>query len=82
MQQLSLDPRASDRLRDSLVAAIDKYQPAVLLTSVQLRRHIRALIADRHFDVPVLSYNELIPTLKLEVLYQVVPNESAQLSSV
>ena len=82
VQQLSLDPRASDRLRDSLVAAIDKYQPAVLLTSVQLRRHIRALIADRHFDVPVLSYNELIPTLKLEVLYQVVPNESAQLSSV
>ena len=60
----------------------DRYQPAVLLTSVQLRRHIRALIADRHFDVPVLSYNELIPTLKLEVLYQVVPTESAQLSSV
>lgn len=82
VQQLSLDPRVSERLRESLVGAIDKYEPSVLLTSVQLRRHIRSLIAERCFDVPVLSYNELVPTLKLDVLYQVVPSESVQLSSV
>ncbi len=82
VQQLSLDPRLADQLRESLVSAIETYQPAVMLTSVQLRRHIRALIAQRCFDVPVLSYNELIPSLKLDVLYQVVPNESVRLSSV
>ncbi|MFK7994292.1 MAG: FHIPEP family type III secretion protein [Granulosicoccus sp.] len=82
VQQLSLDPRLSERLRNSLVDAIEQFEPAVLLTSVQLRRHIRALIAERCFDVPVLSYNELIPTLKLDVVYQVVPGESVQLSSV
>jgi type III secretion protein V len=81
-QQLSLDPRMQEQLRESLVAAIETHQPAVLLTSVQLRRHIRALIADRCFDVPVLSYNELIPSLKLEVLHQLAPNESVQLASV
>lgn len=82
IQQLSLDPRMQEQLRESLVAAIETHQPAVLLTSVQLRRHIRALIADRCFDVPVLSYNELIPSLKLEVLHQLAPNESVQLASV
>lgn len=82
VQQLSLEPRMSERLRESLVNAIETHQPAVLLTSVQLRRHIRALISERCFDVPVLSYNELIPTLKLDVVHQVVPNESVQLSSV
>ncbi|ASJ70497.1 flagellar biosynthesis protein FlhA [Granulosicoccus antarcticus] len=82
VQQLSLDPRLQDKLRESLVAAIEKHNPAVLLTSVQLRRHIRALIAERCFNVPVLSYNELIPSLKLEVLHQVVPNETVQLASV
>lgn len=82
VQQLSLDPRMMERLRESLITAIEQYEPAVLLTSVQLRRHIRSIIAERCFDVPVLSYNELTPTLKLDVVYQVVPNESVQLSSV
>jgi len=82
VQQLSLDPRVVDRLRTSLVEAINEYQPSALLTSVQLRRHIRVLIAEACFDVPVLSYNELIPTMKLEVVHQISPNESVQLSSV
>lgn len=82
VQQLSLDPRMSERLRNSLTESIEKYEPAVVLTSVQLRRHIRVLISDRCFDVPVLSYNELIPTLKLDVVHQVVPGDSVQLSSV
>ena len=82
VQQLSLDPRMLERLRSSLVEAIQTHQPTALLTSVQLRRHIRALIAESYFDVPVLSYNELIPTLKLDVVHQISPNESVQLTSV
>ena len=82
VQQLSLDPRMADKLRESLIGAVETYQPTVLLTSVQLRRHIRAMIAPHRFDVPVLSYNELLSTVKLDVLHQVVPNESVKLSSV
>ena len=82
IQQLSLDPRMADRLRESLLEAIKKHQPAVILTSVQLRRHIRSMIAADSFDVPVLSYNELLPAVKLNVLHQVEPNESVKLSSV
>lgn len=82
VQQLSLDPRLSERLQRSLFDAIDQHQPAAVLTSVQLRRHIRGIIASRNFDLPVLSYNELITTLQLDVLHQVSLGESAQLSRV
>lgn len=82
VQQLSLDPRMSERLRNSLIESIEKHKPAALLTSVQLRRHIRTLISEHCFDIPVLSYNELIPTLKLDVVHQIVPGEAVQLSSV
>lgn len=82
VQQLSLDPTMTERLRSSLVEAIELNAPTALLTSVQLRRHIRALIADHFFDVPVLSYNELVPTLRLDVVHQVVATEPAQLASV
>jgi len=82
VQQLSLDSRTSEQLRESLVNAIEMHKPAAIITSVQLRRHIRALTVARCFDIPVLSYNELIPTLKLEVVHQVMANESVQLASV
>jgi len=82
VQQLSLDPRMSDRLQRALFEAIETHKPDALLTSVQLRRHIRAMIASQYFDTPVLSYNELVMTLQLEVLHQVVLGESTQLSSV
>lgn len=81
VQQLSLDPATAERLRKMLIDDIDNYKPAVLLTSVQLRRHVRSLIADACFDIPVLSYNELIPTLKLEVLHQVPPIDPVKLAS-
>ncbi len=71
VQQLSLDPQAANRIRSGIVEVIDKYEPAVLLTSVQLRRHVRGLLARERFDTPVLSYNELVPTLDLNVLHQV-----------
>lgn len=85
VQQLSLDPRMANQLKLSMFDAIETHEPAALLTSVQLRRHVRALIVGEHFDMPVLSYNELIPTLKLEVLHQVEQvrsGESVQLASV
>ncbi|MBX2836704.1 MAG: flagellar biosynthesis protein FlhA [Gammaproteobacteria bacterium] len=82
VQQLVLDPHAANRLRAGIVKALDEHKPTALLTSVQLRRHVRQLIVRERFDIPVLSYNELIPNLDLTVLHQVVPDELVQLASV
>jgi type III secretion protein V len=38
-----------------------------IVTTVDLRRHVRKLIELDCFDVPVLSYHELMPALKLDV---------------
>jgi len=82
VQQFTMDPLAARRLRETLKSAIDEYHPAALLTSVQLRRHIRALLVKDRFETPVLSYNELIADLDLDVVHQVLPDELAQLASV
>lgn len=82
IQQFTMDPPSTKRLRSSIISSIDQYQPTVLLTSVQLRRHIRALIERDRFSVPVLSYNELIPTIELDLKHQLVAEEFVQLSSV
>lgn len=82
IQQFTIDPHAAKRLRETLIDAIDKHQPAAVLTSVQLRRHIRSLLAKDRFDTPVLSYNELVASLDLDVVHQVMPDELVQLASV
>ena len=78
VQQLSLDPRLADRLRHALLSAIEEHGPVALLTNVQLRRHVRAMIVRDRFDVPVLSYNELVATLDLDVVHQVVVGNRRQ----
>jgi len=82
IQQFTLDPHSVKRLRDSILASIEQYQPDALLTSVQLRRHIRGLISRERFTVPVLSYNELVPTIELDLAHQLVVDEFVQLTSV
>ena len=81
MQQLVLDPHVAAQVRKHIVDAIEQYKPDALLTSVQLRRHVRALIARECFDTPVLSYNELLPSLQLDVLHQVTSDASPQLAT-
>ena len=82
VQQFTIDPHAAKRLRETLTKAIDTHRPSAILTSVQLRRHIRSLLAKDRFEVPVLSYNELIADLDLDVVHQVLPDELVQLASV
>ena len=82
MQQLVLDPHRATQIRQHIVATIQEYKPDALLTSVQLRRHVRALIARECFDTPVLSYNELLASLQLDVLHQVTADVSPQLATV
>jgi len=82
MTQLSLDPDTVLELRRRVRAAVNGFQPSAVVTSVQLRRHVRGLLSAQLFDLPVLSFNELAPTLDLDVVHQVEPIESVPLASV
>jgi type III secretion protein V len=70
-QQLALDPNQARAVIDALVHAIRAHQPAALVTAVDVRRHVRKLIDSDCFDTPVLSYHELMPTLRLHALGRV-----------
>jgi type III secretion protein V len=71
VQQLALDPAVAQALIGALVAAVRRYRPAAVVTAVDLRRHVRKLIEHECFDTPVLSYHELVPTLRLEAVARV-----------
>jgi type III secretion protein V len=71
VQQLALDPQVSRALMDTLAAAVFRHQPAALVTAVDIRRHVRKLIEAECFDTPVLSFHELMPTLRLEPLSRI-----------
>ncbi len=70
-QQLALDPNQARAVIDALVHGIRSHQPAALVTAVDVRRHVRKLIDTDCFDTPVLSYHELMPTLRLHALGRV-----------
>ncbi|MFN7725970.1 MAG: FHIPEP family type III secretion protein [Rubrivivax sp.] len=77
VQQLALDPARSRALSQALAQAVQRLQPAAVVTAVDIRRHVRKLLEADCFDTPVLSYHELVPTLRLEPLGQVgLPDEA------
>ena len=82
VQQLSLDPATLARVRDALAAAVATHAPAAVLASAPLRRQVRALVAPTHPGTAVLSYNELLPELRLDVVEQVALDDGVQLTAV
>ena len=71
VHQLALDPQAAQAIVQGFVQAIAQHGPDAIVTPVDLRRHVRKLVEADAFDTPVLSYQELVPTLKLELLAHV-----------
>jgi type III secretion protein V len=69
--QISMDPLEMERIISSIVSLVEKHQPAAIVTAVQIRRHVRKMIEPQCFDVPVLSHNELMPTVRLNILDRV-----------
>ena len=75
VQQLALDPQQAGAVMDGLAAAVGAHAPAAVVTAVDIRRHVRKLIETECFDTAVLSFHELVPTLRLDVAARVgVPN--------
>ncbi len=81
VQQLALDPQVSRAVMDTLAAAVRRHQPAAVITAVDIRRHVRKLIETDCFDTPVLSFHELVPTLRLEPLARVAVPEAPLLEA-
>ncbi|MAM87964.1 MAG: EscV/YscV/HrcV family type III secretion system export apparatus protein [unclassified Hahellaceae] len=66
--------KISGSLRELLVAAHDKVpvgQQPVVLCSPEVRRYFRALLEEEFFNLPVLSYQELIGELRIQQLGQI-----------
>ena len=71
VSQLALEPDTARAISAALAASIARHRPAALICAIDVRWHLRKLIEAECFDTPVMSYHELMPTLKLEVLERV-----------
>jgi type III secretion protein V len=65
--QLGLAPQDAALALNAFKAAVAQTRAAVVLTPIDLRRHVRKLIEPDLFDTAVLSFHELVPTLTLEI---------------
>lgn len=79
--QLALDPAAAQAALQRLAQAVHAWQPAAIVTAVDVRRHVRKLIEAECFDTPVLSFHELMPQLRLTVLHRVGLADAARLQA-
>jgi len=71
--QLALDPLDAQALIQALTREIAETGVGVVVTAIDLRRHVRKLIEPDLFDVAVLSFHELPPTLRFHVAGRVAP---------
>jgi type III secretion protein V len=69
--QFALQPHEAEKIAQNISNSINKHSPTALVTSVQIRRHVRKLIEGVCFDTPVLSHNELMPHVRINVLESV-----------
>ena len=66
--QLAISPELAARLGNEVRAQLARQAPGVrpvLLCSLDVRRHLRKLLEVDFFDLPVLSYQELAPDLRI-----------------
>ncbi len=73
VERLALEPTQARDLVAAIAAATETTGATVLLTAFDIRRALRKLIEPDLFDLPVLSFNELTPAVKLEVVGQIAP---------
>jgi type III secretion protein V len=81
VQQLAFDPVQAAQAMQRLAHAVRRHHPAAIVTAIDVRRHVRKLIETDCFDTPVLSYHELMPTLRLEVIERISLEEAPMLEA-
>jgi type III secretion protein V len=69
---LALDPDSvqviMQALRNTIVPTPAGGQPPVLLTAIDVRRFVRKLIEGEFPDIPVISYQEIVPEIRMQPL--------------
>lgn len=71
--QLALAPDLARQLAADVQAQVTALRPQALVCAIDLRWHLRKLIEAECFDTPVLSFHELLPTLRLTPLFHLPP---------
>ncbi len=68
--QVAMDPARASALIDSLKEQVEQAQlmgaPALVLTSGATRRHLKALVSHAIPNLTVLSYHEILPSVRIE----------------
>lgn len=72
--QLAVEPELASRLLAQIgdYAGSEQGASLVMLSSTDVRRHLRKLTEAEYADIPVLSYQELVPDLRLVPVGQLV----------
>jgi len=76
VDRLAIEPARAREIIDAIAAAARASEARVIVTTFDVRRPLRRLIEAELFDLPVLAYNELSPTVKLDVAGQLQPPEA------
>jgi type III secretion protein V len=71
--QLAVSPDVARQFAAEVQAQVEALRPQALVCAVDLRWHLRKLIENECFDTPVLSFHELLPTLRLTPLLHLPP---------
>ncbi|MCF8207507.1 MAG: flagellar biosynthesis protein FlhA [Methylotenera sp.] len=71
--QLAIAPDVARQFAAEVQTQVQALQPQAIVCAVDLRWHLRKLIENECFDTPVLSFHELLPTLRLTPLLHLAP---------
>jgi len=82
VQQLTLDPVQITQLMRHFADAVKSFQPDAIVAAVDVRRHVRKLIEQECFDVPVLSPHDLLASVQIHVVHQLNLDEAPLLETV
>jgi type III secretion protein V len=81
VSQLALDPAIARELVEAIALQVQELHPGALLTSVDLRWHLRKLIEPECFDTPVLSFHELAQGVEVETVGRIAMPRSVLLEA-
>ena len=71
--QLAISPDVARQFAAEVQAQVEALKPQAIVCAIDLRWHLRKLIENECFDTPVLSFHELLPTLRLTPLLHLPP---------
>jgi type III secretion protein V len=68
---LAMEPDLSRDIVDSVRGELEGHPADVILTTTEIRRHVRRLVEADLPGLPVLAYNELLPDVRVETVARV-----------